>query len=179
MSDNPFAALLDGVPRRVIEDGGDALYHGKRTTYLPETDVLAALAAAVPADLAEASGGILRTLRDDQDLLTSDAADLIATLLARIAAQEAVNNGLKRYIQGYRQATRESARQFEAELDRAEATETALAAERAKTARLVEALKIIAEAKDLEAPSEYNRGWNNSRSRLRDAARAAITEAGQ
>ncbi|NGQ91495.1 hypothetical protein G5V65_11360 [Rhodobacter sp. HX-7-19] len=54
MTANPFAAMLDGVQRRVIEDGGDALYHGKRTTYLPETEVLASLAAAVPADLAEA-----------------------------------------------------------------------------------------------------------------------------
>jgi len=54
MTANHFAALLDGVKRRVIEDGGNALYHGKRTTYLPETEVLAALAAAVPADLAEA-----------------------------------------------------------------------------------------------------------------------------
>lgn len=68
MTANPFAALLDGVPRRVIEDGGDALYHGKRTTYLPETEVLAALAAAVSDDLAEAGNanivGLLEASRE-------------------------------------------------------------------------------------------------------------------
>ena len=44
---------------------------------------------------------------------------------------------------------------------------------------LVEALRVIASAKDLEAPSEYNRGWNTSRSRLRDVARAAIRAIGE
>ena len=48
-----------------------------------------------------------------------------------------------------------------------------------EVAALVEALRVIASAKDLEAPSEYNRGWNTSRSRLRDVARAALRAIGE
>ena len=46
---NPFAALLDGVSRYYANSQDDSEGY-----LLPETEVLAALAAAVPADLAEA-----------------------------------------------------------------------------------------------------------------------------
>lgn len=134
MTANPFAALLDGVPR----------YDGYGT-FDPDGDVvrlsevLAALAAAVPADLAEA-GEVLDEIRRvdpfENPLAASEAeqraADTITALIARLAAQEAQIKGLE--------AERDDAvvKRAAWELE-AKTLEPALVAERAKTARLVEA----------------------------------------
>lgn len=204
---NPFAALLDGVPRRVIEDGGDALYHGKRTTHLPETEVLATLAAAYPADLAEAGtvleGAVWVTFncapnagrqpaivtRDDPGFLPDRfeaaryvPADTITALLARIAAQEAQIGrleGKSATLTEYAAAVEKSA----------ETAETALAAERAKVAKLVEALEFYAdETAWREGPVEtvdtvIGTAYRNKAAEIRidrgKRARAAITEATQ
>lgn len=45
----------------------------------------------------------------------------------------------------------------------------------ADVARLSKALQEIADAKDHDAPSEYNKGWNAGRFRLREIAREALS----
>ena len=51
---------------------------------------------------------------------------------------------------------------------------TALEAQIAAADRLEVAVGYIANSKNLEAPSEYNRGWNDSRFRLREIAHSAL-----
>lgn len=158
--------------------------------------VIAALAAAVPADLAEAAGYLLPTLQKGPEYVyrfvdtDNRAADLITALLARIAAQEA--------------QMRESAMQELASLGQAQeayeaqkAAETALAAERAKVAKLVEALTPSGETKAAymgefsipfptvdadgnEVMLRPNVPWTTIKETMAAIrARAAITEVGQ
>ncbi len=257
MTANPFAALLDGVPR----------YDGYGT-FDPDGDVvrlsevLAALAAAVPADLAEA-GKVLEGVTpgpwtehdkgkhpnpyvcgateiyehgEDKPVVAyvvgmNDAANRrfiawcregVPALLARLAAQEAQIKGLeaerdrvgleekmrmvawcsKRQAitaKAWQRAARKALSGDMSELrnridlidagpmdivqsdeDRAEAAETALAAERAKTAKLVEALTLAANRLSRRAV-DYIPGGRLfiETSEWADEARAAITEAGQ
>lgn len=169
MTDNPFAALLRDVPRYdpwgCRLSGVEAISEDE--TMLVLSDVLAVLAAAVPDDLAEAEK-VLERLSIMSDTTSHRACGVITALLARIAAQEAVNRAQVEVIE--KQA--DTIIRINA---RAEAAETALAAERAKVAKLVEALTFYSCKDGCNDCSENERdligcGWT---------ARAAITEAGQ
>ena len=99
MTANPFAALLAGVPRYVLTLDTVAYAEPDNGEWVRLSDALAALAAAAPADMAEA-GKVLEGLRGEptwSGLVSTakDAADLITTLLARIAAMEAQIKGLE------------------------------------------------------------------------------------
>ncbi len=164
MTANPFAALLAGVKRfpRPYENVVDY------------DEVLAALAAAVTADLAEA-GEIAEQLLREADGFSVRASDTITALLARLAAQEAQIKGLEKDRDEYRteaQKHRDDALEW---FNKNHASQTALAAERTKTAKLVEALG------DMIAVAEQDE-WDKAmtgRQIIFAKARAAITEAGQ
>lgn len=84
-----FAALLAGVPRYDTDPHDyTSLIKTDDGDWLSRDEVLAALAAAVPADLAEA-GEIAEQLLREADGFSVRASDTITALLARIAAQEA------------------------------------------------------------------------------------------
>lgn len=141
MTDNPFAALLNGVPRYDETTG----WRHPEGIAVRINDVLAALAAAYPADLAEA-GKVLERLRWNREHPVTgklvyanedgpDAADLITALLARIAAQEAQIKGLEKdrdrrtEMHECAMSERDDATLYADEQKaRAEAAETALAA---------------------------------------------------
>lgn len=236
MTANPFAALLDGVRR--YECKPTPL--DRHANMVLETDVLAALAAAVSADLAEAVEGLegvtpgpwtehdkgkhpnpyvcgateIYEHGEDKPVVAyvvgmNDAANRrfiawcregVPALLARIAAQEAQMKGLEATVD--RMATEEN--RLCAEIKRgkeararAEAAETALAAERAKTAKLVDLLCLADEAImqehgcfPLDRTNERQIFLNDACTAIRKItgddyterkrrARAAITEAGQ
>lgn len=97
MTINLFDALLRDVPRYEPDnppDNAPSMQPANDGDWVRYSDVLAALAAAVPADLAEAAGSLLPTLRKGPEYVygfvdtDNRAADMI-TALARIAAQEA------------------------------------------------------------------------------------------
>lgn len=219
---NPFAALLDGVPKYALNINTQLMEEHWRGKFVDIDKVLAALAAAVPADLAEA-GKVLEWLRGIKtadgfehtqeegvnvlklkrkpDPRGAEAADLITALLARIAAQEAQ---MKRGAM-LLEATMTRAEAAEAKLaewqasqhyryigangqpvlardleDRAEAAETALAASEASVAKLVEALDAFPadwreRAHSFKGVLKLQAAWADGF----NAARAAITEAGQ
>ena len=166
---NPFAALLDGVPR-YRRDMIGGMERDENGPYVFCDDVLATL-AAVPADLAEA-GKVAKRLVDWPTCewntviqLRKDAHAQILALLARLAAQEAQIDEAKDYAETCNSLMRKAQRDHEA-------AETALAAERAKTAKLVEALNQyqLAAAGYVSVQSAKDKA---------DSVLAAITEEGQ
>lgn len=230
MTANPFAALLAGVPRMTCNfDTSDG-------SVIPPITLLhedAALAAAVPADLAE-SGKVLDNMHRIANNLAhegyvneANAADeggrTIRSLIALATAQAARIEGLeatvaevtsdRAYIIGanagweaaveHGEATpaaaamlaqleaaekRPSWDEYNALLSagyeqkaRAEAAETALAAERARVAKLVEAWGLVrshSRVKVTLGDGDARKSWGAFLIAV-DEARAAITEAGQ
>lgn len=180
MTDNIFAPLLAGVPRFDVQTtiGGD------HAAAMYETDVLAALAAAVPADLAEA-GKVLAKLQsqigdDVQDVYLPEAlhklsADTITALIARIAAQEAQIAESRVVIQKANEHLQSVAAARDAAWSRAEAAETALVAEKAKVAKLGDAV-LLSVAETLAGMS-YREVSQEARARIKRALDAAIVEA--
>ena len=188
-----FAALLAGVQRH------DPQWYGPHDSgrYVLLEEVLAALAAAVPDDLAEAEKVLEGVTpgkwephhHDEYSELAVyhpeftglghfyEAADAnfiawcregVPALLARIAAQEAQIKGLHEMNNGLSDM-------FLKATDRTKAAKTALAASEARVAKLVEALTFYSCKDGCNDCSENERdlsgcGWT---------ARAAITEAGQ
>ena len=190
MTANPFAVLLRYVEAFTFKGNTpqpDA--HGK---WVRRKDVLAAFAAAVPDDLVEA-GKVLDDVKAAEAICHSedcfqqaahfkDAADLITALLARIAAREAQIKGLEQHVADLL-ADQECGCGYDKPTDvclghlplhrktvaRAEAAETALDAERAKVAKLVEAGKRVLDA-PFDTMEEHNAVTD---------LRAAIMEASQ
>ena len=162
MTDNPFAALLAKIGRYSHDCDEPHLVPEPDGKWLDRDEVLAALAAAVPADLAEA-GKVVERLEDEAITLSGiginrgsvdaslsaqaadEAADLITALLARIAAQEAQMKGLGAEIT----ATDDL---MAADSCRIAALETALAAQEAQ----IERLEIVAQ--------EAKAGWRDAES---------------
>lgn len=210
MTANPFAALLRDVSRY---NGHYRATHGEMVRY---SDVLAALAAAVPADLAEA-GKVQDEANELIDFLSGQANldgmgfgdpdekghrfwwrkylsrfeemdDTITAILARIAAQEAQIKGLEHDRDEWRQraidrceASEKWFRKYGAEKARAEAAETALAAERPKVERLLGAWDLArshSRVKVTLGDGDARKSWGAFLIAM-DETRAAITEAGQ
>ena len=192
MTANPFAALLDGVPRLTMETtvNGEQIIVCNDGPFVRYDRVLAALAAAVPADLTEV-GNVLEGVTGNAwrihriaslNVETTDGRSIascagysdnrrmaevneenaanarfiawcregVPALLARIAGQEAQMKGLAMDVlaewekdQRFIKELCDQIEQLNAKVAdwsvRAEAAETALSAERAKVARLVEA----------------------------------------
>ena len=166
MTANPFAALITekATAAREVFDG--TCDTAKQAVDYFEQLLLAALAAAVLDDLAEA-GKVLEALEArcnpyDYDPLARNAADQITSLLARIAALEETIKGLAMDVLASSGQAQEA---YQAQV----AAETALAAERAKTAKLVEAGKRVLDA-PFDTMEEHNAVTD---------LRAAITEASQ
>lgn len=188
MTANPFAAL----PRYSLIDGN--MTRATSGDYVHVSDI-ATLAAAYPADLAEAGtvleGAVWVTFncapnagrqpaivtRDDPGFLPDRfeaaryvPADTITALLARIAAQEAQMTTILNEREGLRLAMEKWV----------EESETALAAERAKTAKLVEALKpfgFVDEEGDFLIEAHGSQSVLKRYVAAKKRLRAAITEA--
>lgn len=218
MTANPFAALLAKIGRYSHDCDEPHLVPEPDGKWLDRDEVLAALAAAVPADLAEAGKVVERLEQRDTSrhgytghpLYNRDgrqAADTIRSLIALATAQEARIEGLR--VERDRRtemhecamserddatlyADEQKARTEAAETaltamtkerdgllttwaesrERHLTAETAFAAERAKTAKLVEALNQyqLAAAGYVSVQSAKDKA---------DSVLAAITEAGQ
>jgi hypothetical protein len=150
MTANPFAILLRNVPRVKMHIGGQH--------FMPDTQVLAALAAAVPADLAEAGkdAAWLRNIHGGHPDANrfDDVARNICALIATVTAQAAEIEGL--------------GADYQRESDQHDETASALAAERAKVARLVKAAFCEGFAEGCDGTwveGDYTPAWNKSESR--------------
>lgn len=160
---NIFASLLAGVQRH------DPQWYGPHESgrYVLFADVVAALATAAPADLAETASDLLPTLRKGPGYVygfvdtDNRPADMIAALLARIAAQEVQIKGLQNDNEALIAARDMLGRQWARDAE-------ALAAERAKTAKLQ---SLVIRAQKIIDPCFPQRSldWQND-------ARAALTE---
>ena len=130
---NPFAALLLDVPRFDAFEGD--FKQSEQGSWVTLASVLAALAAAVPADLAEAGKVLEGSLLDGEEYdegkindAREVAADTITALLARLAAQEAQIKGLETDNEALKSSRDMLGGYWNKAIARAEAAETALAA---------------------------------------------------
>jgi hypothetical protein len=143
-----FASLLNGV-RRINP------YNNKTSALLYEDEVLAALAAAVPADLAEAgkrAAYIANECLQAADVLSQtdtfqsgqavfrDASAQITALIALATAQAARIEGLEKERDEAHVYNEFLLKAHEAAIHQRDIQIAALAAEREKVAKLVEAL---------------------------------------